>query len=214
MCVIKPQSSEKITDRGLLLVSQSERQTCLGLGHAAISEWNALQWKHTSAGWYSSQVALELQTCLILQTQLVFSYSLFSILPLCLFQSMSLFHCFSLLPFSAILYVNIYFTLHLPLFTVTLIFLSSLHACWNSPECQSSVTGERFPKVGMEYYSVFLASLKLYRIFDLKKKSIVLLCALFLYLFRVLHPAGGGNANSVRVLKGKRRVHLHIFASY
>ncbi len=39
-------------------------------------------------------------------------------------------------------------------------------------------------------------------LFFLIKQLKVRLCAIFLCVFRVLHPAGGGTANSVRALEG------------
>lgn len=61
--------------------------------------------EHTSAGWYRSQVAQGLQTSLILQTPLVFRYSVFSILPLCRFQSLSLFSRLLSLSFSKLFFM-------------------------------------------------------------------------------------------------------------
>lgn len=205
VCVIKPRSSENtLTEGCFLLVRVGDRQVW-ARGAAAISEWSALQWKHTSAGWYSSQVALALQTCLILQTQLVFSYSLFSILlcvsfNLCRSSTVSLF--FLLFFFSNPLCKYIFYSasssfychIHFP-------FLSSCMLKFTRvPELS------HWGKIPQGWHGILqclCGQLKTLRNFVFLEKSIVLLCALFLYLFGVLHPAGVGNANSVRVLEGK-----------
>lgn len=81
------------------------------------------------------------------------------------------------------------------------------------PLCQSAVAGERFPKVGVENF--FVASLKTFpRFCSYKKINSTFSVLSFSIYSELLHPAGRGKANSVRVLEGKRRVHLHIFASY
>lgn len=157
MCVIKPAQTH--TQGCFLLVRVGDRHVW-ARGAAAISKVKCttvktyisrLVWLPGSTG-NPDLLNIAATSCLQL-------FSLFYSPPLSLSISVPLFP-FLILLSSAILYVNIYFTPHLRLFTVTLALLSSFHACWYSLLCQSSVAGERFPKVGMENYSVF-ASLKL-----------------------------------------------------
>ena len=163
-------------------------------GTAGISEWSAPQWKHTSAGWYSSQVAPEFQTHFILQTQLVFSYSLFSISPLCLIQSLSMCFFSSCLSNPLCKYIFL-----LCIFLFWLSRFPSLSSC--VPKCTSVPQFSRWGNIPWGRH-VFVASLEISPPFFSALKKINS-SSIFLYLFRVSILQGGGTANSVRLLGGK-----------
>lgn len=206
VCVIKPCSSENTLTESCFVLVRVGNIHVWAPGAAAISEWSAVQWKnktHTSVGWYSSQVAQELQTCLILQTQLVFSYS----------PSLSLSISVTLL-FSAILYVNIYFTLCLPLFLRSHLFsLSFLLKFTAVPEFSR---WGKIPEGRRRNLQCLCGQLKNVSSFLCpEKKNSASLCALFVFIESSSSwRRGQCKRNASQSFGGKRSDHLHTFASY